>query len=127
MYMQFIRKSLGFSLAVLAVAALAFSSAVQAGVKIQHWQTTAGTEVYFVENHDLPIVDVSVNFAAGSARDSAEKSGVAGITKYMMSLGAGGMTDEKIAQQMADVGAILGRDFDTDLSGYKLRTLSSER
>jgi len=75
MKMQFIRTTLGFSLAVLTSVVLMFSSTVQAGVKIQHWQTKAGTEVYFVENHDLPIVDVSVNFAAGSARDTAEKSG----------------------------------------------------
>lgn len=125
--MQFIRKIFGFNLALLTAAMLVFSSVAQAGVKIQHWQTAAGTEVYFVENHDLPIVDVSVNFAAGSARDTAEKSGVAGITKYMMSLGAGGMSDEKIAQQMADVGAILSGDFDTDRASFKLRTLSSER
>ncbi len=127
MNMQFFRKTFGLSLTLLTAAVLTLSSAVQAGVKIQHWQTAAGTEVYFVENHDLPIVDVSVNFAAGSARDSAEKSGVAGITKYMMSLGAGGMSDEKIAQQMADVGAILSGDFDADRAGFKLRTLSSER
>jgi zinc protease len=106
---------------------LVFSSAVQAGVKIQQWQTASGSEVYFVENHDLPIVDVSVNFAAGSARDSAEKSGVAGVTRYLMTLGAAGMTDEKIANKMADVGAILGGDFDADRAGFKLRTLSSER
>lgn len=106
---------------------LAFSSAVQAGVKIQQWQTASGSEVYFVENHDLPIVDISVNFAAGSARDTVEKSGVAGITRYLMTLGAAGMTDEKIANKMADIGAILGGDFDADRAGFKLRTLSSER
>ncbi|OYY06539.1 MAG: peptidase M16, partial [Mehylophilales bacterium 35-46-6] len=106
---------------------LAFSSSAQAGVKIQQWQSATGAEVYFVENHDLPIVDISINFAAGSARDTPEKSGVAGITKYMMTLGAAGMTDEKIAQKMADIGAILGGDFDADRAGFKLRTLSSER
>ncbi len=98
-----------------------------AAVKIQQWQTSTGSEVYFVENHDLPIVDLSVNFAAGSAYDTAEKSGVAGITKYMMTLGADGMTDEVIANKMADIGAILSGDFDADRAGFKLRTLSSTR
>jgi zinc protease len=98
-----------------------------AAVKIQQWQTSTGSEVYFVENHDLPIVDLSVNFAAGSAYDTAEKSGVAGITKYMMTLGADGMTDEAIANKMADIGAILSGDFDADRAGFKLRTLSSAR
>lgn len=125
--MQYIRKTLTVGLALITASFLAFSSAVEAGVKIQQWQTASGSEVYFVENHDLPIVDISVNFAAGSARDSAEKSGVAGVTRYLMTLGAAGMSDERIANKMADVGAILGGDFDADRAGFKLRTLSSER
>jgi zinc protease len=109
------------------LAILFFSITAQAGVRIQQWQTSTGAEVYFVENHDLPIVDVSVNFAAGSARDSAEKSGLAGVTRYLMTLGAAGMSDEAIANKMADVGAILGGAFDADRASFKLRTLSSER
>lgn len=127
MHMQYIRKTFTAGLALLTAGVMVFSGATQAGVKIQQWQTASGSEVYFVENHDLPIVDISVNFAAGSARDSAEKSGVAGVTRYMMTLGAAGMSDEKIANKMADVGAILGGSFDVDRAGFKLRTLSSER
>lgn len=112
---------------LVATVAVLLSFNVEAAVKIQQWQATSGAEVYFVENHDLPIIDISMQFAAGSARDTAEKSGVAGITRYMMTLGAAGMTDEKIAQKMADVGAILGGDFDADRAGFKLRTLSSAR
>lgn len=114
-------------IAVLNLAMLACAFTAQAGVKIQQWQTATGAEVYFVENHDLPIIDLSVNFAAGSARDVAEKSGVAGITRYLMTLGAAGMTDETIANKMADVGAILSGDFDADRAAFKLRTLSSAR
>jgi len=122
MNLKHIKKIVAFNLVVLM-----FSISAQAGVKIQQWQTSQGAEVYFVENHDLPIVDVSVNFSAGSARDSVEKSGLAGITKYMMTLGAAGMSDEVIANKMADIGAILGGDFDADRAGLKLRTLSSAR
>lgn len=114
-------------LLVINLALLVFSVSAHAAVKIQQWQTSAGAEVYFVENHDLPIVDISVNFNAGSARDTAEKSGVAGVTRYLMTLGAAGMTDEAIANKMADVGAILGGSFDADRAAFKLRTLSSER
>ncbi|MDP1596071.1 MAG: pitrilysin family protein [Methylotenera sp.] len=112
---------------VLNLTLLVFSVSAHAGVKIQQWQTSSGAEVYFVENHDLPIVDVSVNFNAGSARDTAAKSGVAGVTRYLMTLGAAGMTDETIANKMADVGAILSGSFDADRAAFKLRTLSSER
>ena len=112
-------------LTILVTSLVALNS--NAAVKIQQWQTSSGSEVYFVENHDLPIVDLSVNFAAGSAHDTAEKSGLAGITRYMMTLGAAGMTDEVIANKMADIGAILGGDFDADRVAFKLRTLSSAR
>jgi zinc protease len=112
---------------LLTAAMLISAHCAQAAVNIQHWQTSSGAEVYFVENHDLPIVDLSVNFAAGSARDTAEKSGLAGITRYMMTLGAAGMSDEVIANKLADIGAVLGGEFDGDRAALKLRTLSSER
>ena len=111
---------------LLSAAILMSALSAQAAVNIQHWQTNSGAEVYFVENHDLPIVDLSVNFAAGSARDTAEKSGLAGITRYMMTLGAAGMSDEIIANKLADIGAVLGGEFDGDRAALKLRTLSSE-
>lgn len=101
------------------------SYTVEAAVNIQHWQTSQGSEVYFVENHDLPIVDISTNFYAGSSYDTANQSGLAAVTRHMMTLGAGGISEEEISKRMADIGARLGGDFDVDRAGFKLRTLSS--
>ncbi len=103
------------------------SFSAQAALKINHWQTASGSEVYFVENHDLPILDIAVNFPAGSARDTVEKSGLAGVTRYMMTLGADGMGEEEITNQFADIGAILAGDLDADRAALKLRTLTSEQ
>ena len=100
---------------------------VNAAVKIQQWQTSSGSEVYFVENHDLPIIDLSVNFPAGSSRDTKATSGVAGVTKYLMTLGADGLNEEEITNQFADIGAILGGELDVDRAAFKLRTLTSEQ
>jgi len=111
---------------VFAALLMAVSLPVQAGVNIQQWKTTEGTPVYFIENHDLPIVDVSVNFRAGGAYDPSSKVGVASLTRYLMTLGAAGLTDEEIAKRMADVGALLGGDFDADRASIKLRSLSSK-
>ena len=104
---------------------LLVSAQAQAGLKIQQWQTSNGSSVYFVENHDLPIIDISTAFYAGSARDDAAKPGVAAITRHLMTLGAAGLSEEKISQQMADIGAQLGGDIDDDKSSLSLRTLSS--
>lgn len=113
--------------AALSWLVFAISLSAQAGVVIDHWQTSGGAEVYFVENHDLPILDVSVNFAAGSSRDSRDKAGLAGLTQHMATLGAAGMSDEKIARRLADVGALMGGSVDADRASFSLRTLSSQR
>ena len=109
------------------IATLALASTANAAVKIQHWQTSSGSHVYFVENHDLPILDMSVNFPAGSSRDTKQNSGVAGVTKYLMTLGADGMNEEAITNQFADIGAVLGGELDLDRAAFKLRTLTSEQ
>ena len=111
---------------VIVLVAGLFVLNANAAVKINHWQTTAGSDVYFVENHDLPIIDMAVNFPAGSARDTKSTSGVAGVTRYMMTLGAAGMSEEVITNKFADIGAVLGGELDSDRAAFKLRTLTSE-
>ncbi|MDA8225652.1 MAG: pitrilysin family protein [Betaproteobacteria bacterium] len=103
---------------------LLWSGAAVAALPIQHWQLDNGAQVYFVENHDLPIIDVSVDFPAGSAYDPVGKEGVASLTRRLLDQGAGGLTDVQIAGQLADVGATLGGHFDADRAGVTLRTLS---
>jgi len=93
---------------------------------IEHWETSAGARVYFVASHDLPMLDVSVDFAAGSGRDTSDRSGLANLTQRLMRLGADGMDEDDIARQVADVGANLITSFDLDRAGYALRTLSSD-
>lgn len=110
------------ALFLITQASLAFAT-----LPIQHWQTPAGARVYFIESHDLPILDVSVDFSAGSSADTPEKSGRASLTHQLLDLGAGGLSEEQIAKALADVGAQLGGHFDQDRAGASLRTLSSER
>jgi zinc protease len=94
---------------------------------IQHWETQRGARVYFVENHDIPMLDVSVDVPAGSAFDTPEKSGTANMTANMLRLGAGGMDENEIARKLADIGAQLAGRFDMDRAGAGMRTLSSAK
>jgi zinc protease len=111
---------------LLLITTLFLACAANAAIKINHWQTSTGAQVYFVENHDLPIIDLAVNFPAGSARDTKTTSGVAGVTRYMMTLGAAGMNEEDITNAFADIGANLGGELDVDRAAFKLRTLTYE-
>ena len=112
---------------IFAVLICICSQSLLASLSIQSWQTTSGARVYFVENNELPILDISVEFTAGSSKDSPEKSGVASLTRHLLSLGADGLSEDEIANALADVGAQLGGNFDADRAGMTLRTLSSDR
>src|SRR5260370_34031647 len=68
---------------------LAVSAPAGAGVKIDQWIAQSGARVNFVESHALPIVDVAVEFAAGSAYDSREQAGLARATLAPLQAGAG--------------------------------------
>ena len=104
---------------------LSLSLSAQAALAIQHWQTPQGARVLFVESHELPMLDIAVDFPAGSARDPAAKAGLAQLTHGLLDQGAGGLSDSAIAHRLADVGAVLSGNFDRDRAGVTLRTLSS--
>ncbi len=106
--------------------ALVLASLVQAGVQIEHWVTPSGSRVYFVETRALPMLDVQVDFAAGSMFDPAGKSGLAALTRGTLDLGAGERDENAIADQLADIGAHLGGAADTDRATVCLRSLSAK-
>lgn len=108
-----------------AVTALLITQAALAGVKIEHWVAPSGACVYFVESRVLPMLDVQVDFAAGSVFDPAGKSGLAAMTRGTLDLGAGSRDESAIAEQLADIGANLGGGADTDRASVALRTLSA--
>lgn len=109
-----------FMLSLMAAPALA-------GITIQRWQTPQGAQVLFVESHEIPMIDVAVDFPAGSAYDPADKAGLAHLTQGLLDQGAGGLSETEIAHRLADVGAVLGGRFERDRAGVTLRTLSSLR
>ena len=104
---------------------LGIAHSAHALLPIEHWVTARGAKVYFVQNRDLPMLDVSVDFPAGAGFDEASKSGVASMTSNMLRLGAAGMDEDEIARRVADVGAQFMARFDSDRAGVGLRTLSS--
>lgn len=101
------------------------ASGAQAGPDIQHWTLESGTHVYFVESRALPLLDIQVDFAAGSAHDPADKAGLAAMTLALLETGVEGLDEQHIADRLADTGAQLGSGADNDRTGLTLRTLSS--
>jgi zinc protease len=106
--------------------ALFFAQSAVAGVKIEHWVSPSGARVYFVESRVLPMLDIQVDFAAGSMFDPEGKSGLAALTRATLDNGAGKLDETAIAEQLADIGANLGGGADTDRASVALRTLSAK-
>jgi zinc protease len=117
--------------AVVRVAALvalaAVAGAAQAQVSIQHWTLSSGARVYYVESRALPVLDVAVEFPAGSAWDAGRAAGVARMALQLLKAGSARFSEDESSQRLADIGAELGESFDRDRAGFSLRTLSSER
>lgn len=109
---------------VLAAGTLA-ASAAQAGPQIQHWTAPSGAQVYFVETRALPLLDVQVDFAAGSAYDPPGLAGLAGLTMSLLDAGAGGLDEQTIAERKADIGAQIDGEVDRDRASLSIRSLSS--
>jgi zinc protease len=100
-----------------------YAAAAAAIPTIQHWQTGNGARVYFVPAPELPMVDISITFAAGSARDDG-KYGLAELTNVLLDKGAAGLSADEIARRAEDLGAELGSGSARDMAWVSLRSLS---
>jgi len=97
----------------------------QASPKIEHWQTENGARVYFVPAPELAMLDITVAFDAGAARDG-KQSGLALSTNAMLNEGAAGLDTDQIAIAFEDVGAQFGNSSQRDMAILSLRTLTDK-
>lgn len=98
----------------------------QATPDIEHWQTSRGIDVYFVQADELPMVDVQLVFDAGSARDG-DQPGLANLTLSLLDDGAAGMSGDEISTAFESVGARFGVSLDQDTARLTLRSLTEPK
>jgi len=98
---------------------------IQASPQVKHWQTENGARVYFVPAPELAMIDITVAFDAGAARDG-KQSGLALLTNAMLNEGAGGLNTDQIAIAFEDVGAQFGNSSQRDMAILSLRTLTDK-
>lgn len=110
---------------LITVCAALFAPLAWATLPVQHWQTVSGARVYLVENHDLPMLDVSIQFPAGNAWEAGRPAGTAALTVRLVSAGTATLSEQQVSDRLADTGAQLAPTVDDDLAGFSLRTLSS--
>ena len=108
---------------------LSFSALCVAGsntnsiVDIKEWHTDNGARVLYVYAPELPMVDINLVFAAGSAYDG-NNYGIAALTSAMMDEGTVNMNTDAIAETFENVGAIFGSGAGRDQASLSLRSLT---
>ncbi|WP_119966569.1 M16 family metallopeptidase [Simplicispira lacusdiani] len=97
---------------------------------IQHWQEPNGARVWLVESPAIPMVDVQIDFDAGSRRDPATQAGLARAVAAMTAKGvrAGGgspaLDENALGEAWADLGAAFEASAGGDALSFSLRSLT---
>jgi zinc protease len=106
-----------------------------AAIPIQTWTLPNGAKVFLVESPSIPMVDVQLDFDAGSRRDPADKAGLAGMTAHMAGMGIGpanpagsgydaALDENQLSEAWTDLGASFGGGASADRMSFSLRSLT---
>ena len=105
-----------------------------AALPIENWTQPSGAQVFLVQSPTIPMVDVQIDFDAGSRRDPADKAGLASVTTMMLSKGikASGsnsslqpaLDDNQLSEAWADLGASFSASAGADRMSFSLRSLT---
>lgn len=84
-----------------------------------------GEDVWFAEDHTLPMVALVASFPAGSVYDPSSKAGLAAFTAALLDEGAGNMNGRAFHDALADRAILLTVTPDRDWTVVSLVTLSA--
>ena len=115
-------------------------------IPIQHWTQASGAQVYLVESPAIAMVDVQLDFDAGSRRDPPSQAGLASLTASLLEKGvravgqaspsnqqgpqdrlgrtAGVATPSEGGEAWADLGAQFSASASNDRMSFSLRSLT---
>lgn len=93
-------------------------------LNIQAWKSLTGSKILFIRTTELPMLDLHVSFAAGSARDD-QYPGLAATTFSLLNEGVQGQNLTQILETFDSLGAQLGMELNQERASFSLRTLSA--
>jgi zinc protease len=93
--------------------------------KTEKWRTPNGVQVVFYQAMEVPMLDISMAFAAGSAYDGAQY-GLSALTTHLMNQGNAGQDATAIAEALANTGAQFDAETSRDMTVFNLRTLTKK-
>lgn len=102
-----------------------------AGIPIEHWTQPTGVQVFLVQSPVIPMLDLQIDFDAGSRRDPPLQAGLADVTASMSNKGllggpdgAPALDENELGEAWADLGASFGADASADRMSFSLRSLT---
>ena len=88
------------------------------------WHTKNGALVIFYEAMDVPMLNISIGFAAGSAYDG-ETFGISRLTTQLLNQGNNGLSSNVLAKELAATGAQYDAESNKDMVILNLKTLTT--
>jgi len=119
--------------ALLTVAAIFVTGhAAMAAIAIERWTQPSGAQVFLVQSHAIPMLDVQLDFDAGSRRDPANQAGLASVTASLSGMGVlanpsrgePALDENALGEAWADLGASFGGHASSDRMSFALRSLT---
>ncbi|WP_120971378.1 pitrilysin family protein [Comamonas sp. lk] len=123
-------KKIAFSAIFMGAGMGLMTQSAWALLPIEHWTQPSGAQVWLVQSPGIPMVDVQLDFDAGSRRDPKEQNGLAASVAMMASKGVKATGDQPaldengLGQAWADLGASFGANAGRDGFTYGLRSLT---
>ncbi len=103
---------------------------LHAAIPIQQWTQPGGAQVFLVESPAIAMLDVQIDFDAGSRRDPPAQAGLASVMASMLDKGVraqpgeSAMDENALSEAWADLGAQFGAGASSDRLGFSLRSLT---
>jgi len=102
-----------------------------AAIPIVHWTQASGTQVFLVQSPSIPMVDVRIEWDAGTRRDPAGKEGLAStmaasLADGVRAVGRGepALDENGLGEAWADLGAAFSAGANADRFSVSLRSLT---
>lgn len=102
---------------------LFLNQAMATSFHTESWQTKNGVRVVFYPAMEVPMLDISIAFGAGSAYDG-DAFGLSALTTQLLNQGNGGLDANKIAERIETTGGQFAAESNRDMAILNLRSLT---
>lgn len=92
--------------------------------KIKPFALKSGVQVYLVEQHNLPIVSMQLEFDGGALADPKGKEGLAGVCMALMTEGTEKLDKIQYSEALADIASSVNASASDDAVHVSMSTLS---